>query len=157
MSFWGRGSYGQKLVMRTPGIVFAAPLVATAIGTTVNPTRTLGSFAVVPQMTVTIVSPSAVAVRVTFECTFSLLNNDDFDFAIFVDGVQQTPPHNLEFHATTGILGLVPGAIDGVIGSAQARVSALAGSHTYDVRWRANAGTARAVGTERRILAVEDF
>jgi hypothetical protein len=53
------------------------------------------------------------------------------------------------------LLGLTPAAITAGPVCAIGITSPAAGSHTFDIRWKRAAGTARAVGTMRQIVAAE--
>ena len=127
-----------------------------AVGTTTDPTESGGTYVVIPQMTLTLTTHGG-DLLVHFDCSFNLQDDDDWDMAMFLDTVQvSNSERHMEFHASDGVIGIVPGSMDGAVGSIQALLTGLsAGSHTVDIRWKANAGSARANGTQRWISAVE--
>lgn len=128
---------------------------ATADGTTVHPMTTSPDFAVIPQMTIALAT-TLTDVLVTFTCTTELLNGDSWDAAIFVDNVLLGGAQRTFTFFGGSQLGLMSARIDGYTGTLQALVQALPpGAHTFDVRWKVNAGTARLVGVERSIIAFE--
>lgn len=128
-----------------------------ANGSTNAPTTTSGSFVVIPEMTVTLTFQGGTAF-VNFSGSFNIQNNDQWNFAIFVDGVEAPGTRRL-MHAimSTALLGAT-GQFPGI----EASVSHLAtnlspGTHTFDVRWAVVGGTARANSTNRKIIAMEVF
>lgn len=112
-------------------------------------------YAVIPQMTVGLVTTLS-DVLVTFTCTTEMYNGDDWDATIYVDGIVLTDATRKFSFFGGSQLGLIPARVDGYTGTLQALVQGLpAGAHTFDVRWKVNAGTARLVGIERSIIAFE--
>lgn len=130
-----------------------ATAAAVINGSTSDPTTTSGTFAVIPEMTIT--QTMSGKVFVTFSCTVEVQSDDDWDAAIFLDGAEVTGTRrNADFFGGS-LLGLTPARIDGFPLHLQALLTGVStGSHTVDVRWRANAGTARATGTERNLILV---
>lgn len=106
-------------------------------------------------MTVTIATTGG-DVLVAFSGCFNLQDADSFDVAIFADGSEvASSRQHLEFHGGA-LLGLTPAHMDGCPCATVALVGSLAaGSHTFTVQWSRTAGTARAVGTNRRLSVVE--
>lgn len=106
-------------------------------------------------MTATITTTGGDAL-VIFGGSFNLQDGDSFDIAVFADGTEVTASRlHLEFHGGA-LLGLTPAHMDGCPCSLHVLVGSLSSaSHTFDVRWAQVAGTARAVGTNRRISALE--
>jgi hypothetical protein len=128
---------------------------AQAAGATLNPSTTGAAFAVIPEMTVTMTT-RVPEVWVSFNGTVEVLDGDDWDVAIFSDGVEVTGTRrNIDFFGGA-IVGLAPARIDGFPAGLHALVTGLvSGAHTFDVRWKVNVGTARATGAERSIIAFE--
>lgn len=127
--------------------------------TTVSPTKTGAAFAVIPQMTATFTGQLR-DVMVEFSGAFNVQDDDEFDVAIFLDGVQiAASTRHIEFHASTGLLGLTPGSIDGTTAQTMALILALSAvPHTIDVRWSETGpggSTARAIGTQRQLIIRE--
>jgi hypothetical protein len=104
-------------------------------------------------ITLTTTRPDAF---VSFNSTFEIQSNDDWDAAIFVDGVQVAgTQRNFDFFGGS-LLGLTPARIDGFPGALHALVQGLtAASHTFTVRWKVNGGTARATDVERSLIVFE--
>lgn len=161
---WNRLAAGTtNQLLQTRGAAASSPRWVAgqnsqANGSTNNPTTTSGTFAVIPQMTITMTTQGSV-VLVEFSGTFNVQNNDSFNIQVFSDGVAVTGTmRHVEFHGASGLLGLAPGSIDGLPVSVQALITGLSeASHTFDVRWEADAGTARARTTERKIIVMELF
>lgn len=106
-----------------------------------------------PEMTVTIVTSKANA-EIGFSMTAQLLSGDNWDLSVFVDGVELARRNNTFFGGS--LLGLVPSQLNGIVLAVVVLATGLTpGSHTFTMQWRANAGTARAVGTQRSILVHE--
>lgn len=153
---------GQCLLSGTttaPAFLFSSNDAAsrgTAMGSTSAPTQSSSSFAVIPEMSLTLTTRGG-DVLVRFNGTFNLLNLDNWDVAIFVDGVEYNGTRRTAgFTSAAGALGLVLGTLDGMVTTLDAFVTGLAaGSHTFTVQWKKNAGTARAIGTQRRLDCVE--
>lgn len=128
---------------------------AVSVGSTSAPTRTANTFAVLAEMTTTVATGGG-DVEITFIGTFQLNAGDSFNISIFQDGTEiassrQSPAYTGE----TGLLD-TPGQLNGIEVPLSAIVlSPSAGSHVWDVRWAAVAGTARAVGTERSMASRE--
>lgn len=115
-------------------------------GSTSDPTTASGSFSVIPDMSLSLVT-TGNNVLVQFSSSFNVNAADSFDFSIFVDGVEHM---NARRHAQCAT------AISGLPSSTQALITSLgAGSHTFDVRWKANAGSARALGVLRSLVVAE--
>lgn len=130
-----------------------------ATGSTSSPTKNGTTFAIIPEMTVTVTSNGGL-MRVHFGCTFTLLDNDEVDIALFKDGVQLSSTlTTMDFHASSGVAGLSPGSIDGLVGTLEFVDDTLVAgqSVTYDASWAEIAGTARARETQRHIVAYEFF
>lgn len=128
---------------------------ASAVGTASSPTTTSAPFVVIPQMTVTIPVVRGT-VLVEFTCAFELQNGDDFNFAIFVDSVEEpSSRRRVNVVGTAPLLGTAP-AIPGLPGGVHKRITGLAaGSRVVDVRWSVTAGTARAILLARSLSAIE--
>lgn len=126
-----------------------------AAGATLNPTTTSAVFVVIPEMTVTMITRGK-DVWVSFNSTVEVLSDDDWDLAIFLDGVEvASTRRNVDFFGGF-ILGLAPARIDGFPATLQALITGVtAASHTFDVRWKVNAGSARATAIERNLIAFE--
>lgn len=130
---------------------------ASANGTTNAPTTTSGSFVVIPEMTVTLNFQGGTA-YVDFSGSFNMQNNDQWNYAIFVDGVEAPGTRRL-MHVimSTALLGTT-GSFPGIESSVSHLATNLSpGSHTFDVRWQVLGGTARANSTNRKIIAMEVF
>lgn len=125
-------------------------------GSTSAPTRVAGTFAVIPEMTITMTT-SGGDVMVTFNGSFTVNNGDSFDMAIFLDAAEVTGTRRrCDFFGGSLGAALNPANINSFPAGLQALNKPLAaGSHTFDVRWARVAGTARARGTERNLIAVE--
>lgn len=132
-----------------------APSVV-AIGSTVAPTYALAAFAVIPQMTATATFLGG-NIDAVFSSSFDVHSGDDFFIAIFLDGVEVAGSRRqLAFTGASGLLGLAPGSLDGIGGTAASLLTGVAaGSHTIDARWSRTAGTARAVGILRSFSVSE--
>lgn len=127
-----------------------------SIGVTNAPTTTSASFIVIPEMTIT----NAIRnnnVLILFCATFNLVSGDNFNLAIFVDGVEAAGTRRtIAFTGASGLLGLSPGSIGGYDVSLHHIATGLSvGSHTFEVRWAAMSGAARAVSTNRKIIVAE--
>lgn len=157
---WVRLAAGTSgAVLQTQGAAaprWITPAGEESNGTTVDPTSTSASFQVIPEMTITFTSIQLDA-HAIFSCTFRMISGDNFDIAIFVDGVEYPGTRrHMQFTGASGVLGLSPGSIDGTSGITHALISGLsAASHTIDVRWSRSAGTARCVGTQRKLIVKE--
>jgi hypothetical protein len=106
-------------------------------------------------MTITLITAHP-DVFVSFNSTFEVQSNDDWDAAVFVDGVEVVGTRrNFDFFGGS-LLGLTPARIDGFPGALHALVQGLAAaSHTFTVQWKVNAGTARATDVERSLIVFE--
>lgn len=126
-----------------------------ANGSTATPTTTSATFVVIPEMTVTVVLTSGKAL-VSFSGDFNMQHNDNWAFAVFVDGVEATGTRrNMNFVSATGLV-VTNGSIPGLEASTTHFATGLVpGSHTFDVRWIVTGGTARAVSTQRKIIVME--
>lgn len=133
------------------------PARGQANGSTSAPTSTNASFVLIPEMTVTITTQGG-DVLVTFTSSFNLQSGDNWDFAIYTDSSLQTgTQRHVEFHGGS-LIGLTPATFDGYATCITFLVTGLAaGSHTFEARWSRAAGTARCVGTQRNIVALEVF
>lgn len=131
--------------------------VASTTATTSGISRTTASFAVMPEMTLTLANIGGTTICI-FSGGFNLQDGDIWDMAIFADAVEVPFTRRRErFTATAGILGLTPGSMDIEQGMSAAIPSA-AGNHTYDVRWQevgAGSSAARGNGTSRRLDCFE--
>lgn len=115
-------------------------------GSTANPTYAVGTYAVIPEMTLTLACTGA-PVWLGFSSSFLIQAADAFDFAIHVDGTIHAPSTRHLESATV---------IAAAVGSTQALITGLAaGNHTFDVRWKQTAGSARALGILRSLSATE--
>lgn len=141
-----------------PTWVSLSKTAGAAVGSTSSPTTTSGTFATLSEMTVTLTTTGG-PVMVSFNGTFSLQSGDDFDISIFVDGSEQAASRRRQqMTGASGLLGLLPGSMGGAPGTTEAWVTGLsAGSHTFTLRWRANAGTGRAYLTQRQLICREMF
>lgn len=117
-----------------------------SVGTTAGPTTASGSYVVIPEMTKTL-STNGKNVLIEFSSSFNIQAADAFDFAIHVDGAEHAPSKR---HMESATL------IASLVGSTMALVTGLAaGSHVFDVRWKATAASARAVGILRSLIITE--
>lgn len=115
-------------------------------GSTADPTTASSTYVVVPEMSITL-STTGNSVLVQFSSSFNVNAADSFDFSIFVDGSEHANAHRHVQCAT---------AIAGLPSSTQALITGLgAGNHTFDVRWKASSGSARALGILRSLVAAE--
>lgn len=130
--------------------------ISEALGTTANPTHTLATYAVIPEMTIPITTFGGNII-VDFNGDFTALSLDDWDIAIFLDAVESAKTRRkIAFTATFGLIGLLLGFIGGSVVAIHAVLYGVApGAHTVDVRWRAIVGTARANGTRRSLYVQE--
>lgn len=123
-----------------------------ANGSTSAPTTSSATFVVIPQMTLTMILAGG-DVLIHFTGSFSCQEGDTLQIALFVDGVQAAGTlRQLSFNVT-GLLGV--GGTAGLTGAVQFIATGLTGSHTFDCRWLAVSGTARAITTDRKISATE--
>lgn len=131
---------------------------ASATSSTSAPTTTSATYVVIPEMTVTLIG-SGRSVLVNFVGSFNIQNNDDFTIGIHLDSsLLAETEQRISFFGGT-LLGLTPANITAGSISANAIVSGSSalGSHTYDIRWKRAAGTARAITTQRQFMALELF
>lgn len=127
----------------------------TVPGTTSAPTQTSGTYAVIPEMTLTVTTHGG-NVLVAFDGSFDLQSGDDWLVSIFVDGAQNSASEREAKFFGGSLLGLTPAEVQAVPIGCSALVTGLAaGSHTFDARWRRLAGTARALSTQRQLSVVE--
>jgi hypothetical protein len=127
-------------------------------GTTSAPTRNATTYAVLAEMTRTITTGGG-DVMLFFGGNFQLLSGDAFDLAFHRGGTvlteDEAPIMSPAFFGGS-LLGLNPGRLDDLPVSMFGYVTGLAaGSYTFDLRWKATAGTARAVGAKRWFAAIE--
>lgn len=116
------------------------------VGTTSDPTTASGSYVVIPEMTLTLACTGA-PLWVGFSSSFNVQAADAFDFAIHVDGTIHAPSSRHMESATV---------IAAAVGGTQALITGLAaGNHTIDVRWKATANSARALGVLRSLSITE--
>lgn len=126
---------------------------ATVGGTTNNPTRGVNTFALLPEMTATITT-SGGDVLVNSQCTISIQNGDNSELALFVDGAEYLPNTTRSRNQVAGLIGATNAQPCPVV----TLVTGLAaGPHTFEIHWRAVAGTARADQTYRRLTVLEVF
>lgn len=147
------GKYLQTKGAAAPTWISSAK--QSAVGTTSAPTTTSASYVVIPQMTVTITT-SGGNVLILFNGAFNIQSNDDFTVGIHEDAVLVSGTEQRSAFFGGSLLGLTPGAItSGIASTIGMTVAPSAGSHTYDVRWKVAAGTARAITTQRQIIVTE--
>jgi hypothetical protein len=115
-------------------------------GSTSGPTTASAAYVVIPEMTLPL-NTNGKTVLIQFSSSFNLQAADAFDFAIHVDGSIHAPSTRHMESAT---------AVASLVGSTQALITGLAaGAHTFDVRWKQTAGSARAVGVLRSLIVTE--
>ncbi len=147
------GKYLQTKGSATP--VWISSIKQSAVGTTSAPTTTSASYVVIPQMTVTITT-SGGNVLILFNGAFNVQSNDDFTIGIHEDSVLVAGTEQRSAFFGGSLLGLTPAAItSGNVSAIGMVIAPSAGSHTYDVRWKVAAGTARAITTQRQIIVTE--
>jgi hypothetical protein len=121
------------------------------VGTTANPTRSAGTFAAIPEMT-TQIKTHGGDVQVTFNGNFNLVSGDNFDIALF-RGATEIPDTRRTIGCT-----IPGGTIDGQVVMLTVNVPNVpAGTYTISVGWKANAGSARAFGTQRSLDCIETY
>lgn len=130
------------------------PVSNTVNGTTADPTRAVATFAVIPEMTLTFTPQLAGNVLAFFDGAFEVQDVDAFDIALFLDAAEVTGTRRRISFNVSGVLG-VSGTVQ-LVGAIHALLVGLTlASHTVDVRWAQVAGTARAIGTERKLSFTE--
>ena len=129
---------------------------SSAAGVTSGPTTASATYVVVPEMTVSFVTGGTRPVFVLFQGSFNIRDGDNWFISIFVDGVQVAASEMNNHFFGGSLLGLTPAQINAGFAGCRALVTGLsAASHTFDVRWKVTAGSARAITTERQITAFE--
>lgn len=139
-------------------VVPVLPILGVSTGSSSGPTTTSASFVTLTDMTRTFTIQEGKRALVIFNGTFRVQNGDDFNIALFQNGSEISGTRQqCQFTGASGLLGLAPGAIDALPVSLFAVVAGLTTgtSYTFDVRWKRNAGTARAVGTLRQLTVTE--
>lgn len=150
------GFSGGRAVSPTavPWSILPVPASGSAAGSTSAPTTTSATYVVIPEMTTTMTTHGGVVV-VSFTGSFDLQSGDSFAVSIFEDGNQVTASElSVQFFGGS-LLGLTPAEYQAAPVTCQARIASSAGSHTYDARWKRSAGTARAITTQRQLIAAE--
>lgn len=153
---------GQALLNGASGSLTSAfffPTIATssqtATGSTAAPTRNVTTFAVMPEMSVQLITHGG-DVRIDFNGSFNFVSLDNWDYALFVDDVEYTGSRRTVGFTSASILGIVLGTLDGIIQNLNLTITNLsAGSHKFEIQWKANAGSARALGIQRRLECKE--
>jgi len=123
-------------------------------GSTSAPTTTSNSYVVIPEMTSTIVT-SGGNVLLFFNGSFNVQSDDDFTIGIHQDSVLISDTERRVSFFGGSLLGLTPANMVSAPISIFGIVSPSTGSHTYDVRWKQSAGTARAITTMRQFTTIE--
>jgi len=124
-----------------------------AVGSTSTPSTSSTSFAVIPEMTLTITT-NGNKVLINFSATADILGSTvtaTAIFAIFRDGIQLS--QNMEQQFTSANMAVWANMAITFIDAPSA------GSHTYDIRWRVGSGSAgttiTSLGTSRTLQVVE--
>ena len=134
-------------------IIPTVPRVKSKVGgSTSGPTTTSGTFSLLPEMTIT-ANTNGGDVLLMFQGAFNLQINDDLIISPFVDSVEISTTHRIRLAIVAGILSSVEVTMVGSINVLATGLSA--GSHTFDIRWLASGGTARAYLTQRVFNIVE--
>jgi hypothetical protein len=122
-------------------------------GATSDPSTSSATFAVLAEMTEQIQVLGGV-VEVGFDGSFSLPGGSAGEIQIHVDGDPYGTPRPISYASSQGALDPAPSVVVAV--SVGAHVAGLsAGSHTFDLRWRATAGAVTAVGVGRELRVRE--
>lgn len=128
---------------------------ATVNGVTVDPTSTNAAFVVIPEMTLSVTTIGG-QLEALFDATFHVFGLDNFNYALFLDGVEVDGTRrqvSCNFTLSLGILN-----IDNQQPSSNhALLTLAAGPHVIDVRWARLGGTARANGVQRKLTVIELF
>lgn len=134
------------------------PNIANAVGSTASPNQTSSTYAVIPEMTVTITT-TGNKVFINFSGTFLITGTGtgvfQTKFAVFKDGVQLTQDYGSDI-PTDGLNNNYNVAITYID-------TPTAASHTYDIRWAYNGvgtahlqgGSSLASGITRSLQVVE--
>lgn len=149
------GTAGTDTTWATPiaasPVMVVAPAGGSAWGITSDPTRTLGTFAVLTDLVVNLVTHGGPCFC-TFSGSFRTYPGDSGYIALFADGTEVPGTRRL-IGSSLSVLGLT-GYSDGAhADSAIGFVSA--GAHTFDLRWLSLTGTMRANGTQRGLFCRE--
>lgn len=145
------GYSGEVTVTNFPAI---QPVSGNVTGSTSAPTTTSASYVVIPEMTLTITTQGG-SIVVGFNGSFNVRDGDDFTIGIHQDGSLVGKEQRLAFFGGT-LLGLTPASMTSYPAIISARIATpSAASHTYDVRWKVAAGTARAITTLRQMTVTE--
>lgn len=139
------------MTMRVSGN-FRVGARASAAGSTANPTRNVNTFALIPEMTTTITTSGGDVIFSGY-VTLSVQNADNAEVTAVVDGSEFSTSARSR-NSLTGLLGgtnVQTANVDILI------TGLAAGSHTFELHYRAVAGTARADSTYRRLYVLEVF
>lgn len=126
------------------------PSSASATITTANPTSTITSWNLIPEMTATINVRAQSRIITICSLNIELQAGDDFDVALFINpvgGVESIIDSSLR-NAKLGLLG-VP--INQTLSINEMILNLNPGQYTVQAKWRKNSGTARAIGTQRSL------
>lgn len=120
------------------------PNITQAVGSTSAPFTNSGTFAVIPEMTVTITTKGG-KVLILFAGSFFFNVVGTGAIALFRDGVQVSQSMFFSYNSTSIDFSVPINFLD----------APSAGSHTYDVRWNVSPGTVTSQGTQRQLQVVE--
>lgn len=132
-----------------------APARSTALGSTADPTYGSLATAVIPEMTVSLTTRGG-PVLCWYSGVHEIRDGDNFLYALYVDGSVATGTARQLRYTSATASGSTAGLLPAATASTHAILTGLdAGAHTIEARWSRLAGTARAVGTSRRLDCVE--
>lgn len=138
----------------TPGDALA-PSRSTALGRTSDPTYGSLAPAVIPEMTLTLTTRGG-PVLCWYSGVHEVRDGDNTLYALYADGAVVTGTTRQLRYTSATILSITPGLLPAATAQTHAMLTSLdAGVHTIEARWSRLAGTARAVGTSRRLDCVE--
>jgi len=138
----------------TPGDALA-PARSTALGTSADPTYTSLATSTIPEMSLAVTTRGG-PVLCWYSGVHEVRDGDNFLYALYVDGSVATGTARQLRYTSATASGSTAGLLPAATASTHAVLTSLdAGAHTIEARWSRLAGTARAVGTSRRLDCVE--
>lgn len=147
-------SGGACLTLGRPSSALVGMRKYTVLGSSSGPTRSTTSFATIADMTKTFTSggfPTLIKASIAAD----VHDGDSWELALFNDGTEIAGSNFLvKFTSASGAL-VVAGSIGGLIATTYALVDLAAGSRVITVGWKPVTGTARAIGTKRRLDVIE--
>lgn len=148
---------GSILVSTASGAQWVKPAFSEVRGSTNNPTKNGATYSVIPEMT-TSVTPTGGRIFVFMKINMNMQDEDDGTIRIVVDG---TPDDETDagYEATDGLLGLLPGSLDGTNFICMGVVEGLTPGVPVTVQgqWSETSGTMRAREDNRVLIVWEQY